>query len=256
MGQRTSWPRVRYPSLRRRVVIRPVRGILTAQSWPHKRRGPRHPTNAWWSEWLRQADLLWNYLPDTFRRAALSAARGSPQMPRDLGIAAMRGRLWTITYTDGVRMYPMAAARDVSESLDVLSQLKGTLLVRGDSLWTPVAAGLTDDDVLAWSTLTGLPAWQARPPALLYTPPLVADFPLIIGTPLPTPEQAPTRVLVVGRTAVTPFPRLCGILRPLATPPQQYTFALTFAGGDISTRTWGLILRDNATSRCISFGQL
>lgn len=251
--KKTSWPRTRYPSFRKRLVIRPNRGILVAQSWPKKRTGPRHPTNAYWSDWLSQADTLWKYQPDVFVRAALSAARGTPQMPRDLFISAIRGRLFMLTLDTGRRMFPMCAVRDVSQSLDVLSQDKGSILYRDDNIWKPLGPG-QDGQAITWSAALGRPTWgPPTPGGDVYTPPNIADFPLLIGTPPPTLEKAFTGPLVLGRAAAGIGTNLSAALHTLTAPPHRYTIGLFHIAELITNNMWGMVLYDSATARCVAF---
>lgn len=253
MGKKTAWPRTRYPSLRGALVVRPVRGVLTAQAWPKPRRGRRHPTNEYWSNWLAEADDRWKFAPDVFQIAARKAARGSPQMPRDLFIAAARGRLWMLTLEDGTKVYPMCAYRDVSESLDVLSQVKGSLLVRSGELWIPVPIP-DHKTVLTFDMALGLPEWQDTTGASSnYSAPLAAAFTLLTGSPAPTLAQAPPGPLVLGRAPASASPRIGAALHVLSAVPRRYTFGLRHFSQLLTNNAWGLVLRDHATGRLITF---
>lgn len=250
---RKSINRERTPSLRGALIVRAQRGKLTAQGWPRKRKGPRHATNVYWSEWLQQADILAKYAPDSIQLSAREAAAGTAQMPRDLIISSMRGRLWYIEWEDGHRSYPLAAARDISDSLDILSQYKGTLLVRGADLWIPVP--LPDHKtVLTWNVATGLPEWDdATGASSNYSAPLAASFPVIIGTPAPTLVQASPGPLVLGRTPAAAGTFLGAALRTLSTAPRTYTFGLRHVAELVTNNKWGLVLRDSVTGRLVAF---
>lgn len=252
--KRTSWPRRKFPNVKGSLQVRPQAGNIIAQKWPRRRPAPRHPTNEYWTEWLKQATNLWKLSPSIFQIAARQAARGTPQMPRDLFIAATRGRLWYLAMPNGDKVFPMCAVRDVSASLDVLGQTKGQILYRGTDLWTPLeppAAG----DLLTFDLATGLPTWKPQAvPALNYTPPAAADFPTIIGSSSPSLAQASTGALVFARGPSGSANNGALALRTLAAATHTYTFALTHAANWQTNGKFGLAIRDSATGRIIFYG--
>lgn len=149
----------RQPSLRKHLVVRVTQGKVVAQKWPAPRGKNRHPTNIFWSQWLAEADRAWKLQPAAFQIAATKAAEGGPLLPRDLFIAASRGRLWCLTTEDGTEIYPLAAAEDVTKSLDVLAQTPGTMLIRGSTLWQAVPPGELGQ-VLTWVGAPAFAAWM------------------------------------------------------------------------------------------------
>ena len=252
MEKKKSAPRQIYPSYRGNFVVRESRGIAVASRWPRKRPSPRHPTNEYWSEWLKQAMLLYTALPGEFRRELDKAGRGMPQMPRDLAVASMRGTLWSYATTEGFTRYSMATYSRVSASLDVLAQLPGSMLVRGADLWSYVPASDAGGKILTWDAATGLPTWQTPGAEAGYTPPAVADFATLVGTPAPTLEQATSGPLVLRRTPAGAATALGAALRALAAPPMTYTFGLRALAQNVTGRRVGIVLRDSATGRMLA----
>lgn len=129
------------PSFRGAIVVDQTRGSLRIRAWPRKRGKPRHPevirTTGWFSWQIR----AWNVLPARVRMDAAAMANRTPWLPRDLWLAAQAGRLWAIDLEDGTTIWPMAAIHTLSESLDILTQAPGSLIVRGPTLWQPIPAG-------------------------------------------------------------------------------------------------------------------
>lgn len=151
----------RTPSLRGILVVDTTRGNLRVRAWPKPRGKNRHPTNIYWSQWLNAATYLYRYQPAKFQAALQRATEGTPWMPRDIFISALRGRAWSFSDENGRRYYPMAYRVDVSQSLDSIAQLEGQLLVRGESLWMaldPGALGL----VLTSNGPSLPPSWQTN----------------------------------------------------------------------------------------------
>ena len=171
-------------------------------------------------------------------------------MARDIALASMRGTLWSYTNDEGFLRYPMQAYSKISESLNVVTRIPGALLVRGPELWTYVEPGIADGLVLTWDDATQLPKWATPTGGGAYTPPLVADFPTIVGSPAATTAQASTGPLVLRRAVADATSRIAGAMRPLAAPPRTYTFAVRISAQLITNRRFGLIVRDSATDRC------
>lgn len=173
-------------------------------------------------------------------------------MARDIAIASMRGTLWSYATTEGFVRYPMQAYSKISESLDVLTRVPGAILIRGNLLWTYVTPGATDGLVLTWNDPAQTAEWATPPAGGGYTPPLVTDFPTIVGSPAATTAQATTGPLVLRRATAAAGSALAGAMRPLATPPRTYTFALRIGAQLLSNRRAGIIVRDSATDRCVA----
>lgn len=253
MGKKPGTPRRSLPSFQRHVYVRALRGSLVAQRWPKPRPSPRHPLSEFWTDWLRQADLAWQALPTRWRNAAIQAARGQPQMPRDLALASMRGTLWAYTTTEGFTRWPMAALSKISQSLDVISTIKGALLTRGATLWHAVPAA-TADQVLTWNATTE--AWEPRNPAAGgagYTPPSIFDFTRpenILGG---VRTQAPTGPAVFYRPAPNTTNQLSGFTKNLPAAPKTYILAMHVFGTTAVDAGPAMLIGDSAANRWIAF---
>ena len=137
-----------------------VRGVLRVRKWPAKRGPPRSEAQRYWVDWFKQANLLAKYADANSQRTAIQLTKGTGKYPRDLLLQAMRGRLYTWTDQFGWRWYSMAARQDISESLDVLAQTIGSVLVRGQAWWAAAAGGVLGD-VLTHRGPADPPEWLA-----------------------------------------------------------------------------------------------
>jgi len=143
-----------------RLMVDTVRGVLRVRKWPRKRGKPTHATTIFWNEWFTEANLLTKYVDAATMRRAIQMTTGTPQYPRDVILAAMRGRLYSWADENGWKWFPMAAINDISESLDVLGQTIGDVLVRATDRWRPPPAGSVDD-VLTYKGPLTPPVWQS-----------------------------------------------------------------------------------------------
>jgi len=152
----------RPPSLRGAIIIDETRGAPRVRAWPRPRGSDRHPTNVFWTNWLRWATYLYRYYPAQLKADLEQQTAGTPWMPRDVAISAMRARAWNFTGPDGRTYYPMAARDDISNSLDIIAQLPGQMLFRSSGLWVPIPGGnpgqqltyVSEDDPPAWESST------------------------------------------------------------------------------------------------------
>ncbi len=143
-------------------MIDAVRGVLRVRRWPRKRGTPTSALQLWWIDWFRQANLLAKYADAASIVRSKEMAAGSGMYPRDILLKAMRGRLYNWTDQDGWKWYSMAAVGDISETLDVLAQTIGSLLVRAADRWRTVPPG-DPGDVLTHQAADEPPVWS--PPA-------------------------------------------------------------------------------------------
>ena len=120
-------------------MVDTVRGVLRVRKWPRKRGTSTHPNNIFWVDWFRQANLLVKYADEMSQRRAKEMTAGQAVYPRDVMLAAMRGRLYQWVDETGWRWYPVAGIFDVSESLDFLAQTVGGVLVRAPDRWRAAA---------------------------------------------------------------------------------------------------------------------
>jgi len=152
----------RLPSFRERVMIDVVRGTIRVRKWPKKRGPPKSEAQRFWVDWFRQANLLAKYVDAASMTMAIRLTKGSGLYPRDVLLAAMRGRLYHWADQDGWRWFSVAAIGDISESLDVLAQTVGSVLVRATDRWRTPAPGAAGD-ILTTPGPPGVPLWL--PPA-------------------------------------------------------------------------------------------
>jgi hypothetical protein len=170
VGRRQPQGGWRGASLRGALMVDATRGSLRVRSWPKKRPGPRHPTNEFWTMWLKAATYLYRYQPASVQWELQQATKSTVYMPRDLFISAARGRAFLLQDELGRKYYPMAFRQDVSDSLDSIGQLPGMMLARGTDLWVPIQPGspgqllryVDDDNPPEWSS-SGLGALMVIP---------------------------------------------------------------------------------------------
>lgn len=150
----------RLPRLRGVLMVDEVNGKPRTRAWP-KPRGPnRNATNQYWSGWLKAVTYLWRYQPAKFQAQLIEATRGTPWMPRDPFISAARGRAWSFTLQDGRTYYPMPVVQAVSQSLDAIAQLAGSMLYRTANRWEPIPPPGGAGKVLISTGDNTVPTWQ------------------------------------------------------------------------------------------------
>lgn len=66
----------------------------------------------------------------------MEQVKNSPLLPRDVMTMMLYNRLYAFDLTDGRTFWPMPALFDISDALDVISNIPGHQLVRGDKFWT------------------------------------------------------------------------------------------------------------------------
>ncbi len=148
----------RSESLRGRFMVDTVRGVLRVRKWPKKRGTPTSESQLWWIDWFRQANKLCKYIDAASMRRAIELTAGTGKYPRDIILQAMRGRLYVWTDENGKVWYPMAGVQDISDTLDILAQGAGSLLVRWADRWRDVAPG-SPGDVLTHQAADAPPEW-------------------------------------------------------------------------------------------------
>lgn len=139
-----SGVRGRRSSNKGRAYSRISKGVEITQKWPKKRGKKLNPKTAAQMEYFRQVQWAYKYSDPMVQVSYAQAVKGTPLMPRDLFLMAVSGRMHAFVTPSGKKMFPMAAVKDISASLDVLAQLPGTILARNTDLWfglTPGPAG-------------------------------------------------------------------------------------------------------------------
>lgn len=173
----------RRPSFRGRAYFVIDKQNETARRWPKARGRKLKAKTKNQMEWFLQAQWATKYWAPALQVQVAQALQGTPLLPRDLMTMIMANRFCYITLEDGRRLYPMTAVQDVSESLDVIAQVPGQMLFRGQNWWLPIDVG-TPGYVLTYTSDNQPPTWQPASsggntyerPRLL---PRLADFSLL-----------------------------------------------------------------------------
>lgn len=131
----------RRPSLKGGVMLDVVNGQERARSWPKKRGKPKSQKTADQNEWFRQAQWATKFMPAEMYWQIADAVKGTPLLPRDILTMMMAGRLLAFTMPNGRTMWSVQVANDVSQALDVIADLPGSMLVRGADRWMAILPG-------------------------------------------------------------------------------------------------------------------
>lgn len=107
---------------------------------------------------------------DAYQRDySLTLSKQSQLAAQDFMYIALWGRIGTFVRKDGTKVFSMAAMQDVSKLLDAIWQLKGGILVRGDTWWEGLEPG--DPGTIMTIGLDGSPSWQDFTPGTPGRPP-------------------------------------------------------------------------------------
>lgn len=149
----------RSESLRGNFMVDTVRGVIRVRKWPRKRGRPTSARQLWWIDWFKQANKLAKYVDAATARRAIQLTLGSGQYPRDIILSAMRGRLYNWVDQNGKKWRSMAAIQDISNSLDILAQDIGSILVRAVDRWRAPDPGNVGE-VLTNQGPDAPPSWE------------------------------------------------------------------------------------------------
>jgi len=245
----------RKEKLSRTVVVDSYRGILRVRSWPKPRGKPRSEKQAYWQEWFREANLVAKYAPAEDRIAAAKATKNTPWNPRDVQMKAMRGRLFSFVRPDGRKIYSMAQKVDVSEGLDIIGQLPGSMLARGEEYWEYLLPG-PEGYVLTSAGEGKVPVWRPAPAGnggLVYNPPKLSDFPIWINQGDAIAEESPEGIFVISSPASEGYSVVRLRVKEYPGANKSYTVGLMMITYDVSGSGAGIYLRDSSTSKLIRF---
>lgn len=131
----------RRPSLSGVLMQDVAHGVERSRAWPRKRGKKLDPVTKDQNDLFRQYQWATKYWDPKLYIQAMLAVKGTPLLPRDIMTMIMSGRLCAVMGVNGRNLYPMAALRDVSESLDVITQTPGQSIIRGDEVWEPYTPG-------------------------------------------------------------------------------------------------------------------
>ncbi len=160
------------------MMVDVCKGVIRVRKWPRKRGKVRSAAQQYWVDWFVQANLLAKYVDAASAARAIEITRKSGLYPRDILLAAMRGRLYQWNSPDGWKWYPVAAIDDISESLDVLAQVVGSVLVRATDRWRAAVPGVPGD-VLTQVGSGDPPAWLTPPSTGGITQQTLAGTPIV-----------------------------------------------------------------------------
>lgn len=110
-------------------------GVERVRAWPAPRGKGGTAQQKAQREWFRQASWAIKYMAPEMQRQVMEARQGLPLLPRDMLMMMLSGRLASVIGPTGRIIFPVAALKDVSESLDAINQLEGYILVRGKDFW-------------------------------------------------------------------------------------------------------------------------
>jgi len=219
----------RPPSLRGALVIDTTRGSPRVRAWPAPRGQNRHPTNIFWTNWLKWATHLYNYQPAPLKAELASMTAGTPWMPRDVFISAMRGRAFLIVLPNGRKYYPMPAREDVSQTIDTLAQIPGQMLFRGRHLWLPIQPGAYGD-ALTFIDADTPPEWTPVPPPAVVVMPILMETAIAPTWPInSTSYVTAARQLIPVPFDVFPFTQYRLMIDGVSTQAGQTISAITIA---------------------------
>ncbi len=143
-------------------MIDTVRGVIRVRRWPKKRGKPKSELHKYWVDWFRQANFLAKYADAASHIRAIELTAHTGLYPRDIILSAMRGRLYSWADSSGWKWFPMAAIQDISDSLDVLAQTVGSVLVRAVDRWRAAGPAVPSiGDALTYQGASLPPVWAA-----------------------------------------------------------------------------------------------
>lgn len=141
------------------VVHRTHRGTLSATTWPRRRGKPK-------TQPLINMTMKFDWVERNMKRvnareqvAVMEAVIGTQWLWRDVLTCVMYGTMWALVLPNGREVWPVQAQTKVSESLDVLGNDEGVILVRSDGLWIALQPG-TEGQVLTAHGSGVMPTWE------------------------------------------------------------------------------------------------
>ena len=119
-------------------MIDTVDGQLRVRSWPRARGAPKTKAQKERQDWFRDVQKAANYQAPQQMNEIIAATDGTPLLPRDIFTHMMSGRMLTFTLPNGRTLFPMAFRKEVSKSLDAISQTVGDMLIRTNEGWAAI----------------------------------------------------------------------------------------------------------------------
>lgn len=133
----------RAPSLRGAVYFYTRRGIVIAAKWPRKRGSPRSKAQKEAVEWFTQVRKFYKWQIAPQQIACMTASAGTPLYPSDVFTSFNAARFAQVELPGNITYRSARAMKDVSLSLDQISDVPGYTLVRGETWWEgqPASSG-------------------------------------------------------------------------------------------------------------------
>ncbi len=182
-----DWFGGRRPGLTGRLMVDTVRGVHRVRAWPKKRGPPKSALQRQWIDWFRAANFAAKYASSRDIVRAKELTQGTAWYPRDILMKAMRGRLFWWQDETGLKYFPVAAVSDISDTLDILAQEIGNILVRAGDRWRAPPDGNEGDN-------------------LTFHPDAPPDW-----LPPPVAPPPPTAAALMTRTSAQSIPRISDV---------------------------------------------
>lgn len=125
----------RTPALSGAVYVYNRRGQTIAAKWPRKRGPAKTLVHKEQTAWFTQCRKIMKWAIAQQQIQTREASHRTPFLPGDLLMAAAAGRLAAVYYANGDYYRGYRAMTDVSKSLDVISNVPGSMLIRGEDNW-------------------------------------------------------------------------------------------------------------------------
>jgi len=157
----------RGPLIGGRVALYSLKGQLVAQKTRTPSGPPASPTTKAQNEFFAQATRAARIAPMEIIGPLSEAVAGTGYFLYDWLVSAVYGNAFWLTDDEGITYYPVSLAKQVSQNLDVLGQIPGDTLYRGEAIWQRLPAA-NAGQVLALQGSPPYPAWvQGQGPALI-----------------------------------------------------------------------------------------
>lgn len=135
----------RRPSYRGNLLQDTTRGVERSRKWPEKKGSRQTKGQLDQQEWFRQVNWAFKFMAPQIQFSFRKATQGTSLYPRDLlSIIAANG-LFTQVLPDNRIAYTMPFLQAVSESLDAITQVPGSSLIRGPNFWTGTMNPIPDN---------------------------------------------------------------------------------------------------------------
>lgn len=130
----------RGPSLKGQLIVDTYRGAIRVRRWPRKQKRPLHPTTQDHVAWFREANWLAKYVAPPIQNLMKEVTVNTPWYPRDILLMLMAGRAYSIGIEGWRTLYSEGQVSDISQSLDILGDTPGMVLLREGQYWHGVKA--------------------------------------------------------------------------------------------------------------------